>query len=55
MLACLRGDISTIKFLIQSGADLNIQDKEENTALMHAIINRRLFIAIYLVSVGADY
>ena len=37
MIAAMNGNIATMDVLFQNNADVNIQDKEGNSALMHAI------------------
>ena len=51
-----RGNISEIKAFIQSGANINEQDKDgyRRTPLMHAIANSKMEAAEYLINAGAD-
>ena len=41
-------------FLLENGADINVRDKDGNTALMLAIINENTEIATFLIENGAD-
>ena len=36
--ACDRGHLEVVKFLLQSGADVNLQDKESQTALHYGML-----------------
>ena len=51
-----RGNISEIKAYIQSGANINEQDKDgyRRTPLMHAIANHKIEAATYLIQAGAN-
>ncbi|NLT52921.1 MAG: hypothetical protein GXX85_18605 [Ignavibacteria bacterium] len=51
-----RGNISEIKVYIQSGANINEQDKDgySRTPLMHAIANSKMEAAKYLINAGAN-
>ena len=46
--------IAVIKYLIEKGADVNMQDQIGYTALMYAVINSQLPIIKYLIENGAD-
>lgn len=47
------GHFDIVKYLVENGADLNIQDINENTALMYAVYNNRK-IAEYLITQGSN-
>jgi hypothetical protein len=51
-----RGNIPEIKAFIQSGANINEQDKDgySRTPLMHAIANSKMEAAKYLINAGAN-
>ncbi|CAI9744105.1 ankyrin repeat RF_0381 isoform X4 [Octopus vulgaris] len=54
MAACERGSISLITLLTESGADLNIGDKDKRTALHYAVDNRQTEAVASLVSRRAN-
>ncbi|XP_029657321.1 putative ankyrin repeat protein RF_0381 isoform X2 [Octopus sinensis] len=54
MAACERGSISLITLLTESGADLNIGDKDKRTALHYAVDNRQTEAVAFLVSRRAN-
>lgn len=48
------GDIETVKELINSEIDIDIQDQEGFTALMYASALKKTFIVMTLLDYGAD-
>lgn len=52
MLAAIQNNQLLITRLIAAGANLNLQDNDGNTALMHAIDKEKPAIAIYLIEAG---
>lgn len=52
--ASRNGDFSTVKSLIDSGANVNAMDDDQLTALHHAVIGRNRDIVELLISKGAD-
>lgn len=53
-LAASRGDVESIKVLIENGANINQKGDMGNTALHQAVMMGRLQAVITLVSLGAD-
>jgi ankyrin repeat protein len=53
-LAACRGDVESIKVLIDNGVDINQKGDMGNTALHQAVLMGRLQSVITLVSFGAD-
>jgi len=47
------GHFDIVKYLVENGADLNIQDINENTALMYGVYNSRK-VAEYLITQGSN-
>jgi len=41
--------------LLSKGNDINAVDSSGSSALMHAVTNRRVMLAIYLIGSGGDY
>jgi len=54
MWSVVEGHPSVVQYLVQAGADLNIQDKYGFTALMQAARTRFLAAVLLLVGNGAD-
>ncbi|CAI9744104.1 E3 ubiquitin-protein ligase MIB2-like isoform X14 [Octopus vulgaris] len=55
MAACERGNKELITLLTESGADLNIGDKDKKwTALHYAVVNHKTDVVAFLVSSGAN-
>lgn len=54
ILACLNNKYSTIKLLINSGANVNAKDKDDCTPLHYLAGDGTLEMVSYLVSKGAD-
>ena len=55
LTASAKGDIETVKAIIQSGGDPNTEDKDKISALMYASRKNQVEIIEYLISQGADY
>jgi ankyrin repeat protein len=51
MKACFNGQIEKVKFLIETGADVNCEDKCGDTALRFAIQNEHIEVVKLLLSV----
>ncbi|XP_036370077.1 ankyrin-3-like isoform X4 [Octopus sinensis] len=54
MEACEQGSTSLIAFLIESGANMDMSDKEGLTALHYAVKSRKIDAVAFLVSRGAN-
>ena len=54
MWAVRNGHIDTVNVLVGGGADLNVRNGDELTAMMIAVINDRLDLAVHLLDMGAD-
>lgn len=54
MKACAVGDITQVRELLESGAQVNYQDEQGGTALMHAVNNDQSEIVDLLMDKGAD-
>jgi len=54
MYACLFNDMSIVKCLVESNANLNIDNTQGNTALAYAISKHNLELVNYLIDHGAD-
>jgi ankyrin repeat protein len=52
--ACKKGDVPTVRVLLERGADLDVSDKQGNTALMMAVYRNHYEIARLLIALGAD-
>ena len=52
--ATAEGDVAKVRKLIASGADVNVEDQEGMTALLHAAIYGYYDIVVALVEAGAD-
>ena len=52
--AAKKGDFSKVKHLIESGCDVNYEDKDGYTALIFASFNGHLEIVKLLIAKGAD-
>src|SRR5690606_37364389 len=50
----LRHDLGLLKYLVESGANVNIQNNEGKTPLHDALSCRQLETAQYLIESGAD-
>ena len=48
-----KGDIETVKAIIESGGDPNTEDKDKISALMYAARKNKVEIVEYLISQGA--
>jgi len=48
------GDLDEIKKIIESGENINIQDKDKRTPLIHAVIDNNLEIIKILIESGVD-
>jgi len=54
MHAAAAGQLETVKFLLDSGADVNTQDNMRWTALHHAVTSGGADVAKLLIDHGAD-
>ena len=54
LTASAKGDIETVKAIIESGGDPNSMDKDNINALMYASRKNKVEIVEYLISKGAD-
>lgn len=54
MLAAFRGDVSTVKSLLQAGVDVDDRDKDGDTALMFAAYRGHTEIVSLLLDYGAN-
>ena len=54
LTASAKGDIETVKAIIQSGGDPNTEDKDKISALMYASRKNQVAIVEYLISQGAE-
>jgi len=55
MMAAGRGHLNCVQVLVESGADINLQDKRKGlTALKFAVGEARVDVARYLLDQGAD-
>ena len=54
MIAAFKNNIEIANMLISAGANLNIQNDDEQTALMIAVFNDNIEIAEMLIKAGAD-
>ena len=56
LVACCfgKGDVETVKILVENGAELESLDKFNATPLMHAVLNNYVEIVDYLISKGAN-
>ncbi len=52
--ACRTGDLATVQSELARGVDLNIQDREKMTPLIHALDARQIRVARYLLERGAQ-
>ena len=52
--AVRRGNFEFVKFMIKSGADVNIIDKNKYTPLHHAVLKNQVLIAKLLIGHGAQ-
>ena len=52
--ACKAADLNLIKKHIDNGADINIKDNEDNTALIIACEKNHEEIALFIISKGAN-
>ncbi len=52
--AALNGDFVTLRKCLKAGVDINCQDKEGNTVLMHAVVRKRDDIVDFLLLICAD-
>ena len=52
--ASKKGDLARVKELVESGADVNVKNRDGETALMIATFKKHLDIVKYLVEKGAD-
>lgn len=48
------GDMESVRFLVTSGADVNLKDRGGETALMKAVRARKRRIVEFLIASGAD-
>ncbi len=48
------GDMELVRFLVTSGADVNLKDRGGETALMKAVRARRRRVVEFLIASGAD-
>lgn len=53
-IACKKGDVDSIRLLVNNGANLNCVDLVGNTPLHHAVIDNNLEIAQLLLDYSAD-
>ena len=53
LTASAKGDIETVKAIIESGGDPNTEDKDNINALMYASRKNQVEIVQYLISKGA--
>jgi ankyrin repeat protein len=53
-LAVREGDLSTMKALVDGGADVNARDEAGATILMHAVLDADVGVVKLLLSKGAD-
>jgi ankyrin repeat protein len=53
LTASAKGDLETVKAIIQSGGDPNTEDKDKINALMYASRKNQVAIVEYLISQGA--
>ena len=54
MYASYNGNLDIVKSIVEAGADLDMQDRRDETALMHALQNDHIEIAQYLIDKGAN-
>ena len=54
MWAAEKGNIWLIKILLEAGADVNLQDKDGNTALIIATISKKKDVACMLLEAGCQ-
>ena len=54
LTASAKGDLETVKAIIQSGGDPNTEDKDKINALMYASRKNQVAIVEYLISQGAE-
>lgn len=52
--ACINGNIETVKYLIDNGANIDIQGRKQWTPLYRAIVDNQPAIALYLIEHGAN-
>ena len=53
LTASAKGDIETVKAIIESGGNPNTEDKDKISALMYASRKNKVEIVEYLISKGA--
>ena len=54
MEAAVQGHLECVKCLVRAGANLNLQNKYQNTALIIASLNNHVAVARFLIEAKAD-
>lgn len=54
MYASSKGYLNIVSFLVQKGADINLQDEYDSTALFYAVAKNNIDIIKFLLEKGAD-
>ena len=54
MVACYNDHMNVVTYLIERGANMDLQDKQGNTALHYAVERRHFEIANKLLALGAS-
>ena len=54
LTASSKGDLASVNAMLESGANVNIKDENDITALMYAARKNRSEVALSLINKGAD-